>query len=722
MPNPDAPGPTDLPLDASGRPRRLRPIDWQALFQPATVVVVGASETEGSQQRAQFTQIRERLGALGADVIPIHPTRETVLGTRAYASVLDVPAPIDIAIVLVRDPLPVVEDCAARAVKFVVVFSAGFSEVGTEAGRAAEARLEELASGPMRVIGPNTNLNIFEPWRDDIAGKKLAVITQSGMQGRPITQGQELGIAIQRWATLGNEADVEFADLVGYFAGLPDTGCIATFAEGFKDGRTLQLAADVAAQHRVPIVAIKVGRSEQGEAMARAHTGHLTGADAVHDAVFRQRGVIRVDDLDELIEISGMFCHTELIDGPGGIVVYALSGGTASHTADLCGVMGLPVPKLEQRTIDALGEILPWFLRHDNPVDTGGTFAARPEGRRILELMIDDRNTDILFAPITGVFPGMSDALSRDLIELHREGRKPIVVAWLSPLHDDAYYALCEAGVPLFHSFSAAIRGMKALGDFSAFVRDYESPFAADPEPVGPAAAPARALLVPGRPVNEADSKAILRAYGIPTVDERIVGSADAAVAAAEAIGLPVVMKILSADIGHKSDLGLVAVGVGSTDAVRATYDRIARDAARLAPDAVIDGVLVQPMVTGAVAEVILGLSHQAPFGPTITYGFGGVLTEVYQDVAFAVPPFDEADARAMVESTRSAAILHGVRGRPAGDIDALVATIMRLQRLAVEIGDEIEELDVNPILVLPAGQGVVAVDALVVGRDAAPR
>ncbi len=709
---------TDVPLDASGRPRRLRSIEWEALFRPETVVVVGASETEGSQQRAQFTQIRDRLGALGADVIPIHPTRETVLGTPAYASVLDVPKPIDIAIVLVRDPLPVVEDCATRGVKFVVVFSAGFSEVGTPEGYAAEARLEELASGPMRVIGPNTNLNIFEPWRDDIGGKKLAVITQSGMQGRPITQGQELGIAIQRWATLGNEADIEFADLVGYFASLSDTGCIATFAEGFKDGRTLQLAADTAAAHGVPIVVIKVGRSEQGEAMARAHTGHLTGADAVHDAVFRQRGVIRVDDLDELIEISGMFCHTQLVSGPGGIAVYALSGGTASHTADLCGVMGVAVPKLEQRTIDGLGEILPWFLRHDNPVDTGGTFAARPEGRRILELMIEDRNTDILFVPITGVFPGMSDALARDVIDLHREGRKPIVVAWLSPLHDDAYQSLCAAGVPLFHSFGAAIKGMKALADFSAFVRDYKSPFAPVPEAASDAAASARALLVPGRSNNEVESKSILRAYGIPTVDEQVATSADDAVAVAEAIGLPVVMKILSADIEHKSDLGLVEVGVATADAVRATYERIIDDAARLLPDAALDGVLVQPMVSGAVAEVILGLSHQAPFGPTITYGLGGVLTEVYKDVAFAVPPFRDADARAMVDSTKSAAILRGVRGRPAGDIDALIATIMKLQRLAVEIGDDISELDVNPILVLPAGQGVVAVDALMVARE----
>jgi acyl-CoA synthetase (NDP forming) len=340
---------------------------------------------------------------------------------------------------------------------------------------------------------------------------------------------------------------------------------------------------------------------------------------------------------------------------------------------------------------------------------------ATPENRTILELMLADPNVDILFAPITGVFPGMSDALANDLVELHEQGGKPVVTAWTSPIHDDpAYRALCDAGVPLFHSFGNAIRGMKALTEFSRFTRKYRSPFSSVPVRASGTRGVARELLAGGRPLDEVDAKRLLAAYGIPTVPEHVATSAAGAVKAAQSVGLPVVMKILSTDILHKSDLGLVAVGVDTAAAVRDTYRVLVTRAAEAAPGAAVDGVVVQPMVRDAVAETILGVSHQSPFGPTLLYGLGGIFTEVFEDVAFRVPPFTRAQARAMVEETRGVKLLRGARGRPAGDIDALVDTIMKLQRLALEVGDDLAELDVNPLMVLPKGHGVVAVDALV--------
>ncbi|ADP83259.1 acetate--CoA ligase family protein [Pseudofrankia inefficax] len=714
-------------MSEPGHPE-LRQVDWSRLFSPKVVAVVGASDTAGSPQRAQWTQVHQRLGALGAEVIPVHPKKPDILGVAAYPSVTALPADPDIVIVLVRDPLPVVEEAVARGAAFVVVFSAGFGELGTAEGDAAEARLKELASGKSRILGPNTNLNIFEPWPTDLPSrKKLAIITQSGYQGRPITQSQALGTGIEIWATIGNEADLEWADFAGYLAEhRPDVGAIATYVEGFQNGESLMLAADACVRAGIPIVAIKIGRSEEGRVMAAAHTGHLTGPDAVHDAVFDQYGIIRVDDLDEVIEISNLFCQTGLLDGPGGIAIYAMSGGTASHVADLFGAAGVRIPKFETSTVDALEKYIPWYLRRDNPVDSGGVITARPENREVLQLMLDDPNTDVLFAPITGVFPGMSDALSRDLIALHQrflagEG-KPVVAAWISPIRDDSYRALCAAGVPVFHSFNAAVRGLSELGRFSRFVREYRSPFGIEtgvPSATERAAgaAAARDLLAgaAGVGLNEADSKKVLAGYGIPVAGERVVGSADDAVAAARELGLPVVMKIVSADIAHKSDLGLVVVGVADEAGVRATYERLLATAASAAPSATLDGVLVAQQVTDAVAEVILGLSHQHPFGPTITFGLGGVFTEVFKDVAFAVPPFDADRARKVIESTKGAMLLHGTRGRPAGDIDALVDVILRLQSLAQDLGDSIAELDINPILVRPAGKGVVAVDALVV-------
>jgi acyl-CoA synthetase (NDP forming) len=700
----------------------MRTIDWTSLFDPKAVAVVGASETEGSQQRAQWVQVRDRLGARGAAVVPVHPTRATILGTPAYRSVLDVPFPIDLAIILVRDPIPVLEECVEKGVGTAVIFAAGFSEVGTAEGRQAETRLKELASGSVRVMGPNTNLNIFEPWEEGLPGRKLAIVTQSGHQGRPISQGQVLGIPIQSWATIGNEVDLEFADFAARYAGLPDTGAIAGYVEGFQDGRTLMLAADRAARAGVPIVLIKVGRTDEGRRMAQAHTGHLTGSDAVHDAVFAQCGIVRVDDLDEIIEVSGMFCHTTLLPpaSRSGVCIYALSGGTASHMVDLCSSAGLSVPRLEDRIIEGLRQHIPWFLRCDNPVDSGGTITALPAGRAVLNLLVEDANTDILLVPITGVFPGMSDALAKDLIELHAEGRKRVIAIWSSPRRDDpAYDALCRAGVPLFHSFCAAVRGMKALVDFSALVGSYRSPFESVPRRPSRAVGPARKLLAGGGVRDEVESKALLRLYGIPTVPEHVATSAREAVSAAADFDGPVVMKVLSADIGHKSDLGLVSVGVEGAAAVRANYRRIVEGAAVEAPGARVEGVVIQPLVSGAVAEAILGLSHQHPFGPTLLFGLGGVFVEVFEDVAFRVPPFSRASAWAMVDEIRGARLLTGARGRPPGDVAALVDAIMRLQRLALEVGDDIGELDINPLMVLPRGQGVVAVDALVVARTA---
>ncbi|MFG1949053.1 acetate--CoA ligase family protein [Nonomuraea sp. NPDC048826] len=702
---------TSPPLDVSGRPLSLRAIDWDPLFAPRVVAVIGATDTEGSPQRAQWRQARERLLARGAQAVhPVHPVKQAVDGVPAFRTVLDVPGDVDVAIVLVRDPLPVLEDCLAKGVRFAYVFAAGFAELGTEEGHAAQLRLEKIAGGPMRIIGPNTNLNLIEPWREGLPGRKLAVVTQSGNQGRPIVQGQELGIGIHAWATVGNEADLEFADFTAHFARTPGVGAVAAYIEGFADGRTMRLAADEAVRAGVPVVCIKIGRSDQGRAMARAHTGHLTGPDAVHDAVFRQSGMIRVDDIDEAIEISGAFCHTPPLAGDR-VALCVMSGGTGSHVADLCGLAGVPLPRLEERTLARLRELLPGYLHIDNPVDTGGVATARPEGRKVLEALIDDANTDVLLAPITGVFPGMSDAITRDLIALHERGGKPIVVAWTSPIRDDDHRALCEAGIPVFHSFRTAVKGIRAMADFWALHRGYRSPFADVPREPSPAAAVARERLTPGSTLDEVAAKDVLGAYGIPVVAETVATSPDEAVTAAGRFGYPVVLKALADGLAHKSDLGLVRVGLTGADEVRAAYADIVAGATGLR----LAGVVVQPQVTDAVAELILGVSHQEPFGPTITFGLGGVFTEVVRDVSFRVPPFSRDEALRMIGETRAAALLAGVRGRPAGDLDAVADAVMRLQTLALELGDAVRELDVNPLLVRPRGLGVVAVDALVI-------
>jgi acyl-CoA synthetase (NDP forming) len=695
----------------------LRDVAWEALVKPRRAVFIGATDRAGSQQRAQFIFLRDRVAPHGCELIPIHPTKAEVLGAPAYPSVLDVEGDIDLAIVLVRDALPAVEACVRKGVAFVLVFSAGFAELETEAGRAAQDRLTELGRGRTRIIGPNTNLNFFESWRQDLPGKKLAIVTQSGFQGRPISQGQVYGIPIQSWATIGNEADLEWADYVRYYASLPDTGAIATYVEGFRSGRTMMLAADAAARRAVPIVAIKVGRSDDGAKMASAHTGHLTGDDAVHEAVFGQTGIIRVDDHDEAIEISGMFCHTPPVTGPDGVALYTLSGGTAAHLVDLCGALGLPVPRLEEQTIKALAEHIPPILRFDNPIDTGGTLTAQPAGRATLEAVVDDESTSVIVVPITGVFPGMIEPLARDLIELHQQGRKPILVIWTSPVRDnDGYQMLCEHGVPLFHSLTAGVRGAKALLDHRRFTAGYKSPFTALPQADTERGAATRAALRAGRSLDEAEAKQLLRRYDVPVVEERVVTSAEEARDAIRAAGGRGVLKVLSPDIAHKSDLGLVRVGISEADA-GAVYTDLLDAAARAVPAAELRGAVVQPLVDDAVAEAIVGISHQAPFGPVVMVGLGGIFVEVLRDVSFGVPPFDRAWAESMVRGLRGAPLLAGARGRPDADVPALVDLLMNVQQLALEVGSDIAELDINPVMVRPRGHGVTAVDALIVPR-----
>lgn len=703
---------TNIATDAGGRPLALRPVDLSRLFRPRTVAVIGASDGEG-QGGLIWRQMDERLTALGATVFPVNPGKDKVGGKQAYPSVAAIPGEIDLAVVSVRKTIRAVEECVEKGVGFALVFSSGFAELRNDEGRAAQARLAELGRGRTRIVGPNTALNFFEPWPAG-KGKKLAVISQSGYQGRSFVQGENLGIGIDLWATVGNEADVEWADFVDYFSQRPDVGAIISYVEGFHDGRTMMLATDAAAKRGVPLIVVKIGRSESGRKMAAAHTGHLTGADAVHDAVFRQFGVIRVDDFDEAVEIAGLFCHAPPAKG-GGVGIFGASGGAASHAADILGLHGVPVPRLAQATIDEIGKHLAWFLMKENPVDCGGVIVTRPEGLRLMDLMIADPNVDILLVPFPGVFKMTSDPVMKHLIELHRRGTKPVVAVWNSPYRDDPVYReLAAEGVPLFHSVTAAAKGMKALAEHARFVRDYRGPFAAMPRKPTPALADGRKLLRSRKVLNEVEAKVLLKSYGVPVIEERGAQSGSECAVAAKNFGGKVVMKVLSDGIAHKSDLGLVAVGVTEAEAFD-TFNELMQRARERAPEAKLLGCVVQPLVRDVVAEVILGLSHQAPFGPTITYGLGGIFAEVFKDVSFRVPPFSRDDALAMIGETRGAAILRGARGRPVGDIDALVDAIMALQTLAIELGDEIVELDINPLMVLPRGRGVVAVDALVV-------
>jgi acetate---CoA ligase (ADP-forming) len=353
-----------LPRDVSGRPTALRRLDLAPFFAPRTVAVIGASDTPNRPNSLMWRKLREKVEAGGGVVHPVHPSKDEIDGVAAYRNVRDVPGdePLDLTVILVGDAIAVMPEVIDRGSRFAVVFAADFAETGPE-GEKRQAELEAMiAASDTRLLGPNTNMNAFEFFRDDLPGRAIALVTQSGHQGRPVYQGQEIGIRLSHWAPVGNEVDLEFADFAAWFADQPDTGAVATYVEGFKDGRTLQLALDHCAQRKVPVVAVKVGRTAQGESMAKAHTGHLTGQDAVVDAVFRQYGVTRVDGLDELLDVAASFARTPAPTTTG-VAIYSISGGTGAHMADkphcgstsrvTCGCRTRSTPAARRRAISA---------------------------------------------------------------------------------------------------------------------------------------------------------------------------------------------------------------------------------------------------------------------------------------------------------------------------------------------------------------------------------
>jgi acetate---CoA ligase (ADP-forming) len=732
--SPSAASPSAVPdgdalgVDVSGRALHLRDVDIGAFLHPKTIALIGASEQPGKPNSAMTRKFAQWSEQNGATFYPVHPERETVLGHPCFKSVFDIPGDIDLAIILTGRAEETFEEVLRRRAKFAVIFAAGFSETGEE-GTKRERRLEELVrSGDVRLLGPNTNLNAFEEFRADLDGPSIALITQSGHQGRPVFQGQEVGIRLTHWAPTGNEVDLEFADFARHFADQPEVGVIACYIEGFKDGRTLMLAADHAAKLRKPIVIVKVGRTEAGRSMAQSHTGHLTGSDAVTSAVFRQFGVTRVDGLDELLEVSMALARTRPPAPPEwsrskkqpGVCVYAISGGTGAHMADVLADAGLRLPDLTKESQRQLHDgLIPAYLRVSNPVDCGGPPVADARGRKILDVILADKNVDILVIPITGAVVTFSEPFTRDIIDAAKTTTKPVFVVWGAPAGtDDTYYKrLLDGDLPVFRTFHNCVTAVKSYANYWTFSARYRSPFDDAPRDPLPAARKARRLLdalAPGEALSEWNSKKLVRAYGMKTSKDELCATPAEAVRAAKKIGFPVVMKVSSPDLLHKTDVGVVKVGVSSATEVRAAYDELLRKAKKADRGARIEGVMVCEMVTGGV-DMLVGVSTDELFGPVVTIGLGGIFVEVFGDVTFRVPPFDEDEAHRAIAELKGFKLLEGVRGRPGVDIDAVVDTVMKVQRLALDLAGDIRELDINPLVVRP--RGAVALDALVVKR-----
>jgi acyl-CoA synthetase (NDP forming) len=696
-----------------------RDIDFGPFFRPRRMAVVGASAQPGRPGTSGFRTLRAWCEQHDAELFPVNPRYERLDGLRCYATLDELPEGLDVVVVLIDNPSAVVEQAIKRQARFILIFAAGFSELGEE-GRQEEHRLAQLARAHgSYLIGPNTNLNAFQPIRDDLDGPRIALITQSGHQGRPVYQGQQMGIALESWAPTGNEADVDSADFIRYFSGRPGVGAIAAYIEGFRDGRSLQLAADQAIQRGVPIVMVKVGRSAAGRSWAQSHTGHLAGADGVVNGVFRQFGVIRVDGLDELLDTSMLLARASP-PAVSGVCVYSVSGGTSAHFADLCDTAGLVLPELTVQTQEALRQWLPAFLRISNPVDNGGQAIRDERGRKILETLIADERVGVLICVLTGSLPGLEDKLAEDLVWLASRTEKPVCVIYGSPIGDEPVYrdVLLRSSLPVFRDARNCLNAVREYFDYYALRAAYQSPFGAEQE--GDPAAPAKARqAISSRPkLSEWDAKQVLGLYGIRCCPEHLCHSVQDAVSAAEELGYPVVLKACSPDVLHKTEHGLVITGLDRAERVAEAYSTIRGRLASMPGAVTVDGVLVAAQITGGV-ETAMGIVRDETFGPAVMFGSGGADLELSRDVVFRVPPFSRQEAERMVREVRMFPLLDGFRGRERVNLDSLVDTIMALQAMAVDLADVVTEVDCNPVIA--TADGAVVVDAVVVGGVASP-
>lgn len=682
--------------------------DLDEFFHPDGVAILGRLDRD-ADGAALLAEQRDRYGT--NRIYFVNPKGGSIGDLRVYESVTDIPDRVGLAIISVpaRFCVDALDEVGHKGIPYALIFTAGFSEVGPE-GAALEQQLDDVArSHGIRVFGPNTNTNAFErlPEVKNLQGGKIGLVTQSGHNGRPVVQGAAFGVAFSRWIPTGNELDLEASDFVEYFAYDDETAVIAGYFEGFKDPDKLRRAFQAANENNKPVVALKVGSTDAGARMAGSHTGHLAGADAAVDGLFAQHAVTRVRDLDELTDTSMLFAKLPRGTGPN-LCLYSISGGSGTLMAEIAETVSLSIPALSSDTQSALREFIPDYLTVSNPVDNGATVLGRPmEDRlKVLELLTADPAVDIIVVGITGALGAYTDNFGADILEFAPRSPKPFVVTWNSPKTDEQGFAdVIASGVPVFRSFRNCFAALRAYADY--YERAKVGFRRREPFAVSDAERAATATLDP------AHARAVLEAFGIPLVDEVLVTSADAATAAVTRVGGRAVMKIASEDFPHKSDAGLVRVGV-DVDEAAGVYGELIDRAKQANASATVDGVVVQELVTGGV-EMIVGANHDRVLGPTVLVGTGGVFAEVLEDVEVRPLPLDVGDAREMVESLRGRALLDGARGQPPCDKDALIEIVMSVARLCAAAEGRLGELDLNPVIVSP--DGAKAVDWLLIPR-----
>lgn len=675
-------------------------------FNPNGVAVIGASR---DPHKLGYGVVRNLVEYhYRGPIYPVNPVASEILNHRCYTSIAEVPDPVDLAVIVV--PAPIVADmldqCGRRGIKHAIVISGGFGETGRE-GRAREEALARVArKHGMRLVGPNcigtidTHASVnttFVVGMPQVGA--IGFVSQSGaMCAAVIDWARGAGVGFSRIVSLGNQADVNETEMLTALVDDPQTRVITAYIEGVTDGRAfMQAAADAA--RRKPVVVLKAGQGASGAKAVASHTGALAGSAEAYEAAFRQSGVLRANTMEELFDWARALAWQPLPKGDR-IAVLTNAGGPAILAVDVIEASGLRVAPLTEQTRAYLRPRLPAAASVQNPVDVlagsgPGTYAVA------LDALLSDPSVDaviVIMAPNDWFLPA---SLAEVIAEAAAVHHKPVLASIMGLASvDQALAILHQRRVP---NFAFPERAASALAAMLTRQRWLDTPPEPPAELSGIDRGAARAAL------DRGDFTGTLAAYGIALPPTRPAASAGEAARLADETGYPVVLKLVSPDITHKSDVGGVALGLTDGDAVRAAFDRIVASARAAHPDAAIEGVLVQKMLSGG-QELIVGARRDPQFGPLALVGRGGVEVELLRDVATGIAPLTRSQAERMLDSTRTGVRLKGWRGAPPADRDAVLDALLRLSQVACDF-PEIAELEINPLYVLPQGQGAYAVD-----------
>jgi len=716
--------------------QEFQALDLQPLLEPASIAVVGASENPGPG--LQVLENLEQLGYRG-DIYPVNPRYPRVLGMSCFpslAAVREAGHTVDlVAILLNRNlVLPILEEAAQIRARAAWAFANGFAEAGEE-GRDLQQKITDLCrEHNILFCGPNCvgllNYNgkagsYSAPAPRQILAGDIGMVAQSGYVCIQVANANR-GLGFSMILSAGNEAVVDATDYIGYMLEDRGTRVIMAFIEQFRRPERLPALARRARELQKPIVLIKVGRSEMARRATAAHTGALAGSDDVQDVLFKQLGLIRVDDLDEMFETAELFSKlgARLPKG-NGVFAVTLSGGVISLLGDLGETLNLRYPHWTEVGRARVREYLPPYAGVENPLDAWGFGKVEEAYLPCLAAAAEEPEADLILVSQDvpgGMAPRQVEqyaAVAEAAAAVHGQTDKPVVfLSNPSGGFDEKIRGILDkAGVPLLQGSKEGLRAVDHAIAYSEFL-------ASDPIPSpinvpSPAAGKVRPLFDRARgALTEFESKQVLAAYGVSCTREVLCSSVEEAVAAAERIGAPVALKVMSSRILHKTEAGVIALNLKDEQGIRHSYDRLMESAHAYDPEARIDGVLCQQMATGAVAEAIVGLLIDPQFGPAVIFGMGGIMVEVLGDRALGIPPLDRSAARRMIEQTRTSRVLRGFRGAPPADIESLIDVLISVGNLGLDWSERIEALDINPLLILPEVQGTVAVDALLILKD----